>query len=159
MNPVVIRSLSQTRKVINAIIKRYGSPANIFIEMARDMGRHYTERREIEKQYNKNRGINEKAKSHIQELHPEIGNPRGHDILKYKLWQEQDGKCAYSLKPIPMDQLFNIGFAEVDHIIPYSRSFDDSNANKVLVLSKENQNKKNRTPYEWFGDDELRWDQ
>src|SRR5699024_9127201 len=26
-------------------------------------------------------------------------------------------------------------------------------------LSKENQNKKNRTPSEWFGDDELRWDQ
>ncbi|RDW17502.1 type II CRISPR RNA-guided endonuclease Cas9 [Oceanobacillus arenosus] len=157
-NPVVIRSLSQTRKVINAIIKRYGSPTEIYIELARDMGRHYTERREIEKQYNKNRLVNEKAKDRIQELHPEFSDPRGHDILKYKLWEEQDGRCAYSLKPIPMDDLFNPGYAEVDHIIPYSRSFDDSNANKVLVLSKENQNKKNRTPYEWFGRDVVRWD-
>lgn len=158
-NPVVIRSLSQTRKVLNAIIKRYGSPSEIYIEMAREMGRHYNERREIEKQYNKNRTINEKAKSRIQELHPEIGDPRGHDILKYKLWEEQDGRCPYSLKSIPIERLFDYGFAEVDHIIPYSRSFDDSNANKVLVLAKENQNKQNRTPYEWFGSDTVRWDQ
>ncbi|MBT2214690.1 type II CRISPR RNA-guided endonuclease Cas9 [Virgibacillus dakarensis] len=158
-NPVVIRSLSQTRKVINAIIKRYGSPSAIYIELAREMGRHYKERKDIEKQYNNNRKINDKAKSRIQELHPEISDPRGHDILKYKLWDEQNGKCAYSLKPIPMEHLFDYGFAEVDHIIPYSRSFDDSNANKVLVLSKENQNKKNRTPFEWFGSDEVRWEQ
>src|SRR5699024_5167133 len=62
MNPVVIRSLSQTRKVINSIIKRYGSPTEIYIEMAREMGRHYNERKEIEKQYNKNRSMNDKAK-------------------------------------------------------------------------------------------------
>ncbi len=157
-NPVVIRSLSQTRKVLNAIIKRYGSPSGIYIEMAREMGRHYNERREIEKQYNKNRTINEKAKSRIQELHPEISDPRGHDILKYKLWEEQHGLCAYSLDPIPIGKLFDYGFAEVDHIIPYSRSFDDSNANKVLVLAKQNQNKQNRTPFEWFGSDPVRWD-
>ena len=56
-----------------------------------------------------------------------------------------------------MEKLFTVGYAEVDHIIPYSRSFDDSNNNKVLVLGKENQNKQNRTPYEWFGSDEARW--
>lgn len=158
MNPVVIRSLSQTRKVLNKIIKRYGSPSQIFIEMARDMGRHYKERKDIEKQFNNNRKVNDKAQERILELHPEFSNPRGHDILKYKLWEEQDCRCAYSLKPIPLDRLFTTGFAEVDHIIPYSRSFDDSNANKVLVLSKENQNKKNQTPYEWFGRDTQRWE-
>lgn len=158
-NPVVIRALSQTRKVLNAIIKRYGSPDEIYIELAREMGRHYKDRRELEKQYNKNRSINEKAKDRILELHPEISSPRGHDILKYKLWEEQDGKCAYSLDPIKIDELFDYGVAEVDHIIPYSRSFDDSNANKVLVLSKENQNKQNRTPFEWFGSDTHRWEQ
>lgn len=157
-NPVVIRALSQTRKVINGIIKRYGSPSAIYIEMAREMGRHYNERREIEKQYNKNRSINDSAKKRIHELHPEISDPRGHDILKYKLWEEQNGRCAYSIEPIKMDDLFGAGSAEVDHIIPYSRSFDDSNANKVLVLKKENQDKKNKTPFEWFGNDGVRWD-
>src|SRR5690625_1168760 len=125
--------------------------------MAREMGRHYNERRDLEKQYNKNRTVNEKAKDRIRELHPEISDPRGHDILKYKLWEEQNGRCAYSLISISMEDLFDPGTAEVDHIIPYSRCFDDSNANKVLVLKRENQNKGNRTPFEWFGSDEKRW--
>lgn len=157
MNPVVIRSLSQTRKIINGIIKRYGSPSGMYIELARDMGRPYKERRDIEKLFNKNRTVNDQARDHILELHPEFGNPRGHDILKYKLWREQNEKCAYSRKPITVERLFSPGYAEVDHIIPYSRSFDDSNNNKVLVLAPENQNKQNRTPYEWFGSDTKRW--
>lgn len=156
-NPVVIRSLSQSRKIINGIIKRYGPPSAMYIELAREMGRPYNERRDLEKQYNKNRLINENAKKQIRELHPAISDPRGHDILKYKLWQEQNGRCAYSMKAIEMNHLFDPGYAEVDHIIPYSRSFDDSNANKVLVLKTENQNKQNRTPFEWFGHHETKW--
>lgn len=156
-NPVVIRSLSQVRKVINGIIKKYGSPTNVYIELARDMGRRYEDRKKLEKQYNKNRLVNEHAKKHIMDLHPEIGDPRGHDILKYKLWNEQNQRCAYSFAPIKIDDLFKPGYAEIDHIIPYSRSFDDSNANKVLVLGRENQNKQNRTPYEWFGSNEEKW--
>jgi len=156
-NPVVIRTLSQARKVLNGIIKRYGPPSEIYIEMAREMGRPYNERKDLEKLYSKNRTSNDHARKHIRELHPEISNPRGHDILKYRLWEEQNGLCAYSLKPIKMENLFGHGTAEVDHIIPYSRCFDDSNANKVLVLKKENQNKGNRTPFEWFGSDEKRW--
>lgn len=156
-NPVVIRSLSQTRKIINGIIKRYGSPSAVYIELAREMGRHYNERREIEKQYNKNRSINEQAKKLIREIQPAMSEPRGHDILKYKLWQEQDGRCAYSIDKIQAARLLETGYVEVDHVIPYSRSFDDSNANKVLVLKAENQNKQNRTPFEWFGHDEQRW--
>ena len=35
-NPVVIRALSQTRKVLNKIIKTYGSPTNIYIELERN---------------------------------------------------------------------------------------------------------------------------
>ena len=45
----------------------------------------------------------------------------------------------------------------MDHIIPYSRCFDDSYQNKVLVLASENRQKGNRLPYEYFGQDEVRW--
>lgn len=38
-NPVVRRAVSQTIKVINAIIRRYGSPERINIELAREMAR------------------------------------------------------------------------------------------------------------------------
>ena len=39
---------------------------------------------------------------------------------------------------------------QIDHILPYHRSFDDSQNNKVLVKWTENQEKGDRTPYEWF---------
>src|SRR5690606_37011015 len=64
-NPVVIRSLSQARKVLNAIIKRYGSPSGLYIELAREMGRPYPERRKLSKDYNDNRRVNEKAREKI----------------------------------------------------------------------------------------------
>ena len=42
------------------------------------------------------------------------------------------------------------GYIEIDHALPFSRTWDDSFNNKVLVLGSENQNKGNQTPYEYF---------
>lgn len=41
-------------------------------------------------------------------------------------------------------------YAEVDHIVPYSRSFDDRRTNKVLVLTSENRKKGDRLPLEYL---------
>ena len=79
------------------------------------------------------------------------------DIVKFKLYQEQDGVCLYSGKNLDPSRLFEPGYADVDHIVPYSRCFDDSYQNKVLVLASENRQKGNRLPYEYFGYDEVRW--
>ncbi|MDW8443753.1 MAG: HNH endonuclease domain-containing protein [Acetobacteraceae bacterium] len=46
---------------------------------------------------------------------------------------------------------------QIDHIFPVSRSFDDSQANKVLVFAQENAAKGKRTPAEWLSADEDRW--
>jgi len=46
--------------------------------------------------------------------------------------------------------LFAPGQVEIDHALPYTRSFDNSMNNKVLVLTVENRNKDNRTPFEYF---------
>ena len=60
-------------------------------------------------------------------------------------------RCAYSLTTMPIEKVLkDPSYAEVDHILPYSRSFDDSYANKVLVLAKENRDKGNRTPMEYM---------
>ena len=70
---------------------------------------------------------------------------------KLKYWHAQDGVCFYSGKKIVIDQLLANGQNyEIDHIIPRSISFDDSMNNKVLVLSEENQKKRNRTPYTYL---------
>jgi CRISPR-associated endonuclease Csn1 len=156
-NPVVIRALSQTRKVVNAIVDHYGSPTWINIELARDLSRPFDERKKIQKEQDENRKEREQTAGQIETTF-KFSNPAGGDILKYRLWKEQQGKCAYSQTPIEAIRLFETGYAEVDHILPYSRSMDNSYGNKILVLSSENRNKKNFTPYEYLGSMPERWD-
>lgn len=148
-NPVVYRSVTQTRKVINAIVDKYGSPYEIHIEVARELSKSFSDRKKIEKIQNENRIQNEILKKDIEE-HFSI-KAKAIDILKLKLYREQQGKSAYSLLPIDYNRLFENGYVEIDHAIPFSRSFDDSYNNKVLVFSKENQEKRNMTPFEYLG--------
>lgn len=155
-NPVVKRSVSQTVKVLNGIIRKYGSPQAVNIELAREMSKNFAERQTIMKDQEKNRKNNEKVKRDIQETFS-VAHPTGQDILKYRLWQDQNGVCIYSGEQIGPEDLFARGEVDIDHIIPYSICFDDSYHNKVLVKSKYNREKGNRLPFEYFGDQEDRW--
>lgn len=157
-NPVVIRALSQTRKVINAIIDRYGSPEDITIELARDISKNFKDRKDIERNQGKNREKNDAAKN---QMLSEFGiNASGNDIRKYRLWLEQESRCIYSGKYIdPRRMLVEKGYADIEHIIPYSKSFNSSYMNEALALAEENHKKGNRIPYEYFGHDEARWNE
>lgn len=148
-NPVVLRALNQSRKVVNALIRTYGSPHEVHIEMARDLSRPIDERRKIEREQSDYRTKNEEARKAFAK---EFGfEPKGRQFEKYVLYREQQGKCAYSLHPLDLNRVLNDqGYAEVDHALPYSRSFDDSKNNRVLVLTSENRNKGNQTPYEYL---------
>lgn len=150
-NPVVLRALSQARKVINGVVRRYGSPARIHIETAREVGKSFKDRKEIEKRQEENRKDREKATAKFQEYFPNfVGEPKAKDILKLRLYEQQHGKCLYSGKEISLGRLNEKGYVEIDHALPFSRTWDDSFNNKVLVLGSENQNKGNQTPYEYF---------
>jgi CRISPR-associated endonuclease Csn1 len=163
-NPVVLRALNQARKVVNALIREYGSPHAVHIEMARDLSNPLDERRAIEKEQKEYRERNEKDKAEFASHFNIGGNPRGGDFEKWRLYREQQGKCAYSLEAIDLHRLLETGYVEVDHALPYSRSFDDSKNNKVLVLARENRDKGNQTPHEYLRrldgiDDGPRWRQ
>ena len=150
-NPVVLRALSQARKVINGVVRRYGSPARIHIETAREVGKSFKDRKEIEKRQEENRKDREKAATEFREYFPNfVGEPKSKDILKLRLYEQQHGKCLYSGKEINLGRLNEKGYVEIDHALPFSRTWDDSFNNKVLVLGSENQNKGNQTPYEYF---------
>lgn len=154
-NPVVKRSVSQTVKVINAIIQKYGSPQAVNIELAREMARNYDERKKMASRMKERQSENERAKKEIQEWG--VLSPKGKDILKYRLWHDQGGFCLYSGEKIPLQKLFT-GDYDIDHILPYSITFDDSYRNKVLVTAEENRQKGNRIPYKYFGEsDPARW--
>lgn len=149
-NPVVLRALNQARKVMNALIKKYGSPHAVHIEMARDLSKPFDERRKIKDAQEEFRERNEKDRATFNAEYNTSGTLKGRDFEKWQLYREQQGKCAYSIEPLDLARLFDLGYVEIDHALPYSRSFDDSKNNRVLVLAHENRNKGNKTPYEYL---------
>lgn len=180
-NPVVKRAISQTLKVVRAIERKYGKPYFIKVETARDLAKNFKERNAIKKENEENQGYNEDIKSiitdgyeaspktkggkqllsHLKELNVPLNKNadfNGQQIIKVKLYREQNGICPYSGKPIDFDTMLQDDNAyQIDHIVPFSRSNNDGITNKVLVLTEENQRKSNKTPFEYFGADENRW--
>jgi CRISPR-associated endonuclease Csn1 len=158
-NPVVYRALNQARKLVNAIVREYGPPAAVHIELARDLSKPFDERRRIEREQKEYREEKEKsAKRFIETVGRE---PKRDELLKMRLYHEQGSQCPYCQSALDVGRLFDLSdvYAQVDHALPYSRSFDDSLNNKVLVHTKCNQDKGNRTPYEFFDgeNDGPRW--
>lgn len=154
-SPVVKRAVHQSLRIINAIIKEYGSPQQVNIELAREMSKDFNDRRKMQKRQEENLLKNDQAREGLREFG--LVKPTYLDLLKYKLYNEQNGKSMYSGNTIDFNRLFEPNYVQIDHILPFSRSMDDSFNNKVLVLSAENQNKGNKTPYEYLSDDEKAW--
>ncbi len=74
-------------------------------------------------------------------------NPSKEDRLRIKLHKQQNGLCAYSGKGLQITHALS-DLTEIDHILPFSRTLDDTAANKVLVLREFNRIKGNLSPYE-----------
>lgn len=86
-NPVVSRAVREYRKVVNSIVKKHGKFHKIHIELAREIGKTFEERKKIETEQANNHKLNNEAMIFCQE----IGlNPYSNqNILKIKLWREQ----------------------------------------------------------------------
>lgn len=109
----------------------------------------------------KKQKANEKANKAAEEiLHNEFGiqNPTRADIQKYNMWQECKGICPYTGTVISREMLVSPE-VEVEHILPYSRSLDDSYMNKTLCMAEENRKvKHNKTPYEAYSADKEKYE-
>jgi len=150
-NPIVERSLTELRKVVNAIIAEYGLPDKINVEFARELRQTAKQRGETSKRMSANRDSREKAAQEIID-ETDIETPTRRDILKVQLAQECDWTCPYTGKKITIQSLLgdNPQF-DIEHIIPFHRSLDDSYLNKTLCCAEENRKvKNNRTPYETY---------
>jgi CRISPR-associated endonuclease Csn1 len=159
-NPIVNKALFEVRKVVNAIVREYGKPAKVKIEMARDVQGSSRQREEMHWKILENEKRNEDARKRLRE---DIGitRPTRDDVIKYKLWEECGHTCPYTGKHISQEALFgpNPEF-QVEHILPYDRSLDDSFMNKTLCEVHENIHvKKNQTPYEAYSHDPERYEQ
>lgn len=148
-NPVVLRSINETRKVLNCLIRLYGSPAEIHVEVADDVACSYLERKRIQKMQRDHEKTRDAIKKKIAEiLHCAESEVKGIQIERYKLYMEQEGKCLYSGRELDLEMVLDTQSHayEVDHIIPYSLILDNTLANKALVCGNENQAKGQQTP-------------
>ncbi|MCX7804816.1 MAG: type II CRISPR RNA-guided endonuclease Cas9 [Planctomycetota bacterium] len=150
-NPAVARTLTEMRKVVNALIRKYGKPERIRVELARDLRNPRRRREEIARENRENEKARKAAKERLLK-ECGISQPKGTDIEKALLWDECGGVCPYTGKPIDFRSLFGERPRfDIEHIIPFSRSLDDSFENKTLCCNEENRNRKgNRTPWEAY---------
>lgn len=152
-NPTVHIGLNQLRRVVNRLIRAYGRPAEIAVELARELKLSEEQKAEYNRENAKNRSDAERRSKDLEALgQPDTGANRA----RLKLWEElnrdnvMDRRCVYSGEQIGIEMLFSEA-VEVDHILPFAATLDDSNANKIVCLREANRRKRKRSPYEAFG--------
>lgn len=145
-NPLVRQALHEVRKVVNAIIREYGKPAHIHIELAREVKGTLADRQRLTRENAERRKARDQAAEEIRTMGFKVSKDA---IDRYLLWSEQKSICIYSGRPISQSQLFG-GEVHVDHILPRHRSLDNSMMNRVVCFRDENDRKRDRTPHEWL---------
>lgn len=143
-NPAVHMILNQIRLVVNEIVRIYGRPYDIHVELGRDVGMSTDKQKQFETAQKANEKLNEEAKKYLQEHHIYVA---GQNILKYKLAKEQGWKDAYN-----PTQVISRNFAgfEIEHIIPQARGGTDTYNNLCLVSRSDNEAKKDDFAYDYF---------
>lgn len=160
-NRCAIATLQETKRIVNAIIRRYGKPIAIHVEVARELTKDPRERLQIIDQQINNKINKMNLKLQIMNKYPfvfnDISKIHHDDIVKYRLYMEQGGLDPYTLAVTGSEEkakiheknLFSEDY-EVDHILPYSKSFNDTMSNKVLVNAKMNREKADHVPFDIF---------
>jgi CRISPR-associated endonuclease Csn1 len=147
-NPVVEKVLNQKINLVNEIIKVYGKPDEVRIELARELKKSAKERESATQGIEKAKKLHQEIEKTLKEDF-QLSYVSRNDIIRYKLWVETDKISLYSGKPITASQLFSKEI-DIEHIIPKSRLFDDSFANKTLCEREWNRDKGNETAHDYL---------
>ena len=152
-SPANRRGIWQTMKVIEEIIEYMGEkPQQIYIEFAREDDFKAKNKRTDSRKKAVDKALNKLKEEVIDEYNENVYKElkqyeKRLDEEKVYLYFMQNGKSLYTGEELNLNEPENL---EIDHIIPYSLSDDDSLDNKALVLKKENQNKGNKIVKEAF---------
>ena len=156
-NPTVHIGLNQIRLVINALIQKYGHPTEVIIEVARALKNSKDKKDQIKKQQTENQKRNTRIRSIIaQALGINQDGVSTTAIQKVILWEELSNdplerRCPYSGVQISLSMLLS-NEVEIEHILPFSITLDDSLNNKTVALRNANRVKGNKTPWQAFGE-------
>lgn len=166
-NPTVHIGLGQLRRVVNELIRSYGAPAEISIEFTRALKHSPKEIADIRREQRRNQEKNDERRRQLATLGL-ADTPR--NLLKMRLWEELnlrdplDRRCPYTGEQIGIEKLLSEE-VDIDHLIPFSISLDDSAANKIVCMRYANRAKRRQTPFKAFGSSptidgrSYRWDE
>lgn len=150
-NPTVHIGLNQLRRVVNRLIEVYGKPQEIVVELARDLKQNREQRRNYQRQQNENRQRNERFAEDLKAAERE---DTSYTRMKLRLWEEQGSpqtrSCPYTGRQLSFEMVVS-NQTEVDHILPWSKTLNDTLANKVVCMAAANRDKGNQSPHEAFG--------
>ncbi len=153
-NPTVHIGLNQLRRIMNAVIRTYGRPDEIVVELARELKLNEAEKAKRNKELKDNTRAAQARAARLEELkQPDTGANR----MLLRLWEDLnpsdplDRACPFCGGAIGISSLFS-DETEVEHVLPYSMTLDDSPGNKVIAHRKCNREKGNRTPWQAWGD-------
>jgi CRISPR-associated endonuclease Csn1 len=148
-NPTVHIGLNQLRRVINALIDLYGPPRQIVLELARDLKRSKDDKDKAQRDNKKNEDANRRRARDLEDA----GYPDSPaNLRRLRLWEDMGPMprlCTYTGKPISFAQVFSDEI-EIEHILPFSRTLDDSMANRTLAYREANRGKRNQAPEQAF---------
>ena len=150
-NPTVHIGLNQLRRVVNGLINAYGKPEEIVVEVARDLKLGREAKANLNQRQIENRKRNERRREMLEAMGM---SPTPGTIRKLRLWEQQGEPqarvCPYTGRQLSVHMVLS-SQTEVDHILPFSRTLDNSEANMVVCIAGANRDKGDRSPYEAFG--------
>lgn len=152
-SPANRRGIWQTMKVIEEIIEYMGEkPQQIYIEFAREDDFNAKNKRTDSRKKAVDKALKKLKEEVVDEYNENVYKElkqyeKRLDEEKVYLYFMQNGKSLYTEEELNLNEPENL---EIDHIIPYSLSNDDSLDNKALILKKENQDKGNKIVKEAF---------
>ena len=139
-SPATKKSLRKAISILNKLFSKYGYPKYICIENTREL-LSQDKQKEYENKTLDNRVKRNNAKKKLEESGYDTNEE---NIDKYLLLNETNHKCAYCNKDI------TVGNCEVEHILPISKTANDTFLNKTVSCTQCNGDKGNKTPYEFL---------
>ena len=179
-NPIVQQMLSETFRVVNAIIKEYGKPDMVRIELARELKKPKTKREEARNNAIRKRSQREEYAEFLSKNFGTRIEPNSSEVRKYELWLEmgcqdqslddlksfmRNGRITDSVKYKLWKECGRISpysgnviplsklFSpeiQIEHILPYSQTMNNEFGNLCLCEADINKKKGDKLPYEYF---------
>jgi len=147
-NPVVEQILNQVVNMVNLVVQEYGEINEIRVELARELRNSARTRKRISKSNTKNKKNNDRIRKELKEKHG-FKLVNGRDVKRFILWEETNKQCLYCTKAISGTDVLT-GNADIEHILPKSRSFNNAMSNYILAHKSCNANKGQMTAYDYM---------